>query len=159
MEVKFAIDGASPESVQDSFPESGDLFPGVVSPVVFDDIPSFSVDTILNDAALGAGASSTPVPTTTPEPDDEGWAWYYYLLIGIGGALVLAAIAGLIWYTVDKNKKTAEYARLHPEPPPATAGRKRGTAAAYPPPHPSSKVIQIPLVHHHVHPSFAETLV
>lgn len=121
------------------------------------DVPGFDVASTLNDASLGAGASSTPHPTTSPAPDDEGWPWWYYLFIGLGGALVLAAIGGLIWYSVNKKKQPAakDYAPIHPEPEP-TAGRRR-TAGGFPAPHPSSKVIQIPLVHHQVYPLFAET--
>ena len=121
------------------------------------DLPSYDVAPTLNGASLGAGASSTPQPTTSPVPDDdEGWPWWYYLFIALGGALVLAAIGGLVWYSVNKKKQPAakDYAPIHPEPEP-TAGRRR--TAGFPPPHPSSKVIQIPLIHHQVYPLFAET--
>ena len=117
-------------------------------PLEVEDLPSCSVDSILNAASRGAGASPTTTPT--PEPDDGGLAWYYILLIAIGGVLVVAAIAGLIWYGVNSDKKAKEYARVNPgevPEPPAAAGRR-----AFPPPHPSSKVIQVPLVHLHYAP-------
>ena len=115
-------------------------------PLEVADLPSFDVASTLNDGSGRAGASSTPAPT--PEPEDGGLATHYIILIVIAGVLVVAAIAGLIWYGVNNKAKAADYARLHPpaEPEP-TAGRR-----AFPPPHPSSKVIQIPLVHLHYVP-------
>jgi hypothetical protein len=115
-------------------------------PVMLSDQIEYSIAAMLNSLASG---------TTTPPPpaadNNEGLSWYAILGIVGGGVVLIAAIALLAMNGVMMNKANKPQPQPQPQPPPgeyALVPPNDGSSAGYkvyPPPRPTSKVIQVVL--------------